>query len=137
MTPRTLAATYLGALERGDLEGVLALFHPEAIVHSPLYGPSPAAEFYPRLLTDTGRSELHLRGVTQGERLVGVWFRFDWTLPSGTAAGFECVDMLELDDEGLITTLRIFYDTVTTRTAFERETGGSWRPTGYPSPTAP
>jgi ketosteroid isomerase-like protein len=128
MTARTLAATYLAALERGDLEGVLALFHTEAIVHSPLYGPSPAAEFYPRLLTDTGRSELHLRGVTQGERLVGVWFRFDWTLPSGAAAGFECVDMLELDDEGLITNLRIFYDTVTTRTAFERETGGSWRP---------
>jgi ketosteroid isomerase-like protein len=129
MTARTLAATYLAALERGDLEGVLALFHPEGIVHSPLYGPSPAAEFYPRLLTDTGRSELHLRGVTQGERLVGVWFRFDWTLPSGTPAGFECVDMLELDDESLITNLRIFYDTVTTRTAFERETGGSWRPT--------
>ncbi|KAB2352253.1 nuclear transport factor 2 family protein [Actinomadura rudentiformis] len=129
MTASTLAASYLAALERGDLEGVLALFHPEAIVHSPLYGPSPAVEFYPRLLADTGRSELHLRGVTQGERLVGVWFHFDWTLPSGTAAGFECVDMLELDEEGLITNLRIFYDTVTTRTAFERETGGSWRPT--------
>jgi ketosteroid isomerase-like protein len=129
MTDRELAATYLAALERGDLTGILALFHPDAIVHSPLYGPLPAAEFYPRLLADTGRSELHLRGVTQGERLVGVWFRFDWTLPSGTATGFECVDMLELDDEGLITTLRIFYDTATTRTAFERETGASWRHT--------
>jgi ketosteroid isomerase-like protein len=129
MTARKLAADYLAALERGDLEGVLALFHPEAVVHSPLYGPLPAAEFYPRLLADTGRSELLLRGVTQGERLVGVWFRFDWTLSSGTAAGFECVDMLELDGEGLITTLRIFYDTATTRSAFERETGGSWRHT--------
>lgn len=37
--------------------------------------------------------------------------------------------MLELDDEGLITTLRIFYDTATTRTAFERESGASWRHT--------
>ncbi|MFG2004166.1 nuclear transport factor 2 family protein [Spirillospora sp. NPDC048911] len=129
MTARALAETYLDVLGRGDLEGILALFHPEAIVHSPLYGPSPAAEFYPRLLADTGRSELHLRDVTEGERLVGVWFRFDWTLPSGTPAGFECVDMLELDDEGLIKNLHIFYDTVTTRIAFERETGGSWRPT--------
>jgi ketosteroid isomerase-like protein len=128
MTARTLAAAYLAALGRGDLPALLALFHPEAIVHSPLYGPSPATEFYPRLLADTGRSELHLRGVTQGEHLVGVWFRFDWTLPSGAVTGFECVDMLELDDQGLITTLRIFYDTVTTRAAFEHETGGSWRP---------
>jgi ketosteroid isomerase-like protein len=129
MTARTLAATYLAALESGDLRALLALFHPEAIVHSPLYGPSPATEFYPKLLADTGRSELHLRGVTQGERLVGIWFRFDWTLPSGAPAGFECVDMLELDDQGLIKTLRIFYDTVTTRAAFEHETGSSWHPT--------
>ncbi|MCP9951134.1 nuclear transport factor 2 family protein [Actinomadura madurae] len=129
MTGRTLARAYLRALERGDLDEILALFHPDAVVHSPLYGPAPAAEFYPRLLADTGSAELHLRGATEGERLVGVWFRFDWTLPSGTPAGFECVDMLELDGDGLITTLRIFYDTVTTRTAFERETGGSWRDT--------
>ncbi|GAA4364255.1 nuclear transport factor 2 family protein [Actinomadura verrucosospora] len=127
MTAERLAADYLAALERGDLEGVLALFHPEAVVHSPLYGPLPAAEFYPRLLADTGRSELRLRGVTRGERLVGVWFRFDWTLSSGAEAGFECVDMLELDGDGLITALRIFYDTAPTRAAFERATGGSWR----------
>ncbi|MQA97944.1 MAG: nuclear transport factor 2 family protein [Streptosporangiales bacterium] len=128
MTARTLVSDYLDALERGDVPAVLALFHPEATVHSPLYGPVPAAEFYPRLLADTSRSTLHLRGVTQGERLIGVWFRFDWTLPSGAEAGFECVDMLELDDQGLITALRIFYDTSTNRMAFERETGGSWRP---------
>ena len=125
MTPRELAADYLSALGRADLDGILALFHPEAVVHSPLYGTLPAAEFYPRLLADTGRSELHLRGVTQGERLVGVWFHFDWTLASGAPAGFECVDMLELDDDGLITTLRIFYDTAPTRSAFERQTDGS------------
>ena len=45
-------------------------------------------------------------------------------------ADFECVDMLELDDDGLITTLHIFYDTATNRPAFERETGGFWRPAG-------
>lgn len=130
MTARSFASAYLGALERGDLEAVLALFHPAAIVHSPLYGPMPATEFYPRLLADTGRSRLHLRGVTQGERLIGIWFRFDWTLSSGAPTGFECVDILELDHQGLITALHIFYDTVTTRPAFERETGGSWRPNG-------
>jgi ketosteroid isomerase-like protein len=128
MTSHELAAAYLGALERGDLAALLALFRPGAVVHSPLYGPAPAAEFYPRLLTDTGQAKLHLHGVTQGEHLVGIWFRFDWTLPSGTDAGFECVDILKLDDQGLIAALHIFYDTAPTRPAFERETGGSWRP---------
>lgn len=130
MRAQALAAAYLAALERGDVQAVLALFRPGAMVHSPLYGPVSAGEFYPRLLADTGRSELKLRGVTEGERLVGIWFRFDWTLSSGAATGFECVDMLELDDQGLITALHIFYDTAATRPAFERETGGSWRPTG-------
>jgi ketosteroid isomerase-like protein len=130
MSAEALATAYLGALEQGDVPALLSLFHPEAIVHSPLYGPVAAADFYPRLLADTGESRLHLRGVTQGEGLVGIWFRFDWTLPSGAAADFECVDMLELDDHGLITSLRIFYDTANTRQTFESETGGSWRPTG-------
>ena len=130
MTARTLASDYLSAIERGDLAAILALFRPGATVRSPLYGPLPATEFYPRLLADTGRSELHLRGVTQNGPLVSIWFRFDWTLPSGAVADFECVDMLELDEEGLIAALHIFYDTATTRPAFERETGASWRPAG-------
>jgi hypothetical protein len=88
----------------------------------------PAAEFYPRLLADTGRSKLHLRGVTRGKRLVGIWFRFDWTLSSGMPANFECVDLLELDEHGLIAALHIFYDTAATRSAFEQQTGTSWQP---------
>lgn len=128
MNAERIASAYLGALESGNVAAVLALFHPEAIVHSPLYGPLPAAEFYPRLLADTGRARLHLHGVTEGRHLVGIWFRFDWTLPSGESADFECVDLLELHEDGRIRSLRIFYDTVTARPAFEKETGGSWRP---------
>ncbi|WP_372505867.1 nuclear transport factor 2 family protein [Actinomadura madurae] len=41
MTGRTLARAYLRALERGDLDEILALFHPDAVVHSPLYGRRP------------------------------------------------------------------------------------------------
>jgi hypothetical protein len=37
--------------------------------------------------------------------------------------------LLELDADGLIERLRIVYDTVDVRPAFERDTGGrSWRP---------
>jgi ketosteroid isomerase-like protein len=137
MTARTLASDYLSAIERGDLPAILSLFRPGATVRSPLYGPLSATEFYPRLLADTGRSELHLRGVTQDGPLASIWFQFNWTLPSGAAADFECVDMLELDEEGLITALHIFYDTAPTRPAFERETGTSWRPASGPATNTP
>jgi hypothetical protein len=123
-----IAATYLTALENEDVDTVLALFRPGALVHSPLYGSMPARQFYPSLFTDTRRARLHLYGVAEGDHLTAIWFRFDWTLPSGQPAGFDCVDMLTLDDDALIRELHIIYDTITVRPAFERETGQSWRP---------
>jgi ketosteroid isomerase-like protein len=136
MTGAEIATAYLNALENEDVAAVLALFQPEAIVHSPLYGPVPARRFYPALFTDTGRARLHLYGVAEGDHLAAIWFRFDWTLPSGQSAGFDCVDMLTLDHDGLISELHIIYDTITVRPAFERETGHSWRPGQPPgSPT--
>ncbi|MEV4096768.1 nuclear transport factor 2 family protein [Streptosporangium saharense] len=135
MTPEELAHAYLDGLERGDLDAVLGLYRPGGIVHSPLYGPMPASEFYPALFADTGRARLLLLGTTQGRTVTGaplvtIWFRFDWTLPSGQPANFECVDVLELADDGRIEALHIVYDTVTARPAFEAEKGEgtSWRP---------
>ncbi|MFJ8357355.1 nuclear transport factor 2 family protein [Streptomyces sp. NPDC093984] len=134
MTTAELVSAYLDGLERADTEAVLALFAPGAMVHSPLYGPRPATEFYPELFADTSRSRLTLLGVTegrthQGAALISFWFHFDWRLPSGAAAPFDVVDLAELDEDGRITTLRIVYDTVEVRPVFERETGSSWRPT--------
>jgi ketosteroid isomerase-like protein len=128
VTGAPIATAYLAALENEDVAAVLALFRPEAIVHSPLYGPVPARRFYPALFTDTGRARLHLHGVADGDHLTAIWFRFDWTLPSGRSAGFDCVDMLKLDRDGLISELHIIYDTIAVRPMFERETGRSWRP---------
>ncbi|GAA3090088.1 nuclear transport factor 2 family protein [Streptosporangium carneum] len=135
MTPERLASVYLDGLERGDLETVLSLYREGGIVHSPLYGPMPATAFYPALFADTGRARLRLRGVTEGrttagDPLVTIWFRFEWTLPSGQPANFECVDVMELADDGRVEALHIVYDTVTARPAFEAEkgAGSSWRP---------
>lgn len=47
MTAAELVSAYLSSLERADAEAVLELFAPGAMVHSPLYGPRPATEFYP------------------------------------------------------------------------------------------
>jgi len=56
----------MAALERADADAVLELCAPGAIVHSPLYGPRSATEFYPELFADTSRSTVTLRGTAEG-----------------------------------------------------------------------
>jgi len=126
--------TYLSALREADVERVLSLFAPEALVHSPLYGVMAAADFYPALFADTSAANLELRSVmhgrdTSGARTMSFWFHFDWRLPSGAAAPFDVIDAVTLDDDGRFTSLHILYDTVDVRPAFEAEAGRpSWRP---------
>ncbi|WKK24317.1 nuclear transport factor 2 family protein [Streptomyces olivoreticuli] len=112
MTTSELVSAYLAALERADADAVLKLFTSDAVVHSPLYGPQPAAEFYPELFADTNRSLLTLLGVMdgssqQGTALVSFWFHFEWRFPSGAAAPFTVMDIAELTDDGRIATLYI------------------------------
>jgi hypothetical protein len=133
ISPDDLVATYLGALSNSDAGLILSLFTDDAMVHSPLYGPSPAAEFYPALFADTTESHLTLKSVMQGvdeegETTVSFWFHFDWRLPSGKAAPFDVVDIAKVGPEGKIQELRIIYDTVEVRPVFEAEVGRpSWR----------
>ncbi|MBX3193531.1 MAG: nuclear transport factor 2 family protein [Schumannella sp.] len=126
--PHPLVTAYLDALGRSDLDAMLALFADGAIVHSPLYGELPATEFYPGLFADTSAATLTLLGTMRGAsvdgaELLSFWFHFDWRLPDGTAAPFEVIDLAELDRDGRIRSIRIVYDTVDVRPAFEDATG--------------
>jgi ketosteroid isomerase-like protein len=123
-----VVAAYLQAIRDGDADAMLALFADGAVVHSPLYGTLPAAEFYPGLFADTASATVTLLGTMRGtsvdgRALLSFLFHFDWVLPGGTAAPFDVVDVAELDDDGLISSIRIIYDTVDVRPAFEADTG--------------
>ncbi|HEX7834802.1 MAG TPA: nuclear transport factor 2 family protein [Pseudolysinimonas sp.] len=123
-----IVAAYLHALGSADVDGMLALFAEGAVVHSPLYGDLPATEFYPTLFADTASATLTLLGTMrgtsmEGRALLSFLFHFDWRLPDGTAAPFDVVDVAVIDDDGLIADLRIVYDTVDVRPAFEAATG--------------
>jgi ketosteroid isomerase-like protein len=137
VTPQELAEAYLGALGHGDLDALAGLFSDGAVVHSPLYGPLPAGDFFPALFADTAESRLTLRGVThgstaQGTPLVTIWFHFDWQLPSGQRAPFDVVDVLELAADDRIAALHIVYDTADVRPIFENETRRPSRPADQP-----
>ncbi|GGS49812.1 nuclear transport factor 2 family protein [Actinokineospora fastidiosa] len=123
------ADAYLSALESRDLDGVLALFAEDGQVHSPLYGPRPAEQFYTQLFEDSYSSSLTLIGTmsgsaADGDPLVSLWFYYDWTLVDGTSAPFDVVDVFQFDEEGKAKRLYIVYDTVEVRAAFEASTGG-------------
>lgn len=118
-----LCHCYLDALNTGDLEGVRALFTPDAEIVSPLYGVRPAHHFYAELFADTSRSETTLLNVfdtSSGNRSVALHFRYVWTLASGKVVEFECVDVFELtEDRQLFTRMTIIYDTAPLRADFE------------------
>lgn len=131
-----LVATYLRALAAADVGLAVSLFTADGVVHSPLYGPRPAQDFYSALFADTSQANLRLKSVMSGKdqdgrTTVSFWFHFDWRLPSGAAAPFDVVDVATLASDGKISELHIIYDTVDVRPAFEAEVGRqSWRQTG-------
>lgn len=128
MSNNEFAKAYIAALDAGDLNGLLALFAPGAMVHSPLYGSVVAPDFYKEMFAKSGNSKGTLLGVlgqgqtVAGRPLIAFWFRFDWILASGTHAPFDVVDLCELDDRGLVTNLNIVYDTADVRPFLAAET---------------
>lgn len=113
---------YLDALNEGNLEKVLSLFDPNAVVVSPLYGEIPATTFYRDLFADTNRSETQLLNIFDsigGNSTVALHFHYIWTLKSRKIVEFECVDVFEISpDRKKFTKLKIIYDTAPIRTDF-------------------
>ncbi len=128
-----IVTDYLRALSEADVDSILGLFGDGAVVHSPLYGPLSPSDFYPALFADTSAVHLTLRSVMRGIDQDGLdtvsfWFHFDWRLASGVSAPFDVVDVATLQADGRFTALRIIYDTVDVRPAFEADIGRrSWR----------
>jgi ketosteroid isomerase-like protein len=121
MTPSERAVAYLAALERADLDAILALFADEGVVHSPLYGTKPAADFFAGLFADTARSVLTHKATFIAEDGTGLALHFDyqWTLANGEVVTFEVVDVFRLAGDGRFASMTIIYDTAPLRAAFE------------------
>lgn len=112
---------YLQALSSGDYDTIMRLFSPTAIVHSPLYGERPAADFYWELIEDTQRSDITPLDYFENEARRGaVNFLYRWTMENGTTVEFDCVDIVEFADDDLITKIKIIYDTDHTRKHFDQ-----------------
>jgi hypothetical protein len=114
--------SYFKGLETGNLSMILHVFAGNAMIHSPLYGDVPAAEFYAKLFADTRRSDITLLNVfdsTENNYTTAVHFKYHWILSDGTPTHFECVDVFKFDETGKIADMTIIYDTAKLRPAFE------------------
>ncbi|TKC92580.1 nuclear transport factor 2 family protein [Trinickia terrae] len=106
--------TYLQALERGNVDAICALFTPDARIFSPFLGWMQPAPFFAKVDAASGESKITPIDIcisaTGAPRATG-YFIYDWGLKDGSAVRFECVDVFEFDDSGLIERMIIVYDT--------------------------
>ncbi len=128
MSVRDLCNAYLAGLDAGDLDAVLALFAPGAVVVSPLYGTMPARDFYAALFADTRASDTTLLDIfdrSEGGGGVALHFRYGWTLADGTPVAFEVVDVIELTvARDAFAKLTIIYDTAPLRSDWAKVHNG-------------
>lgn len=124
MSPEELCRSYLDALNEGNLDAVLDLFTKDAQIVSPLYGESSAKVFYKALFDDTNQSDTTLLNIFDNSKTgssIGLHFKYLWTLASGKKVSFECVDVIEIDQEKQkFSKLTIVYDTAPLREDFEQ-----------------
>ncbi|BBM84249.1 nuclear transport factor 2 family protein [Candidatus Uabimicrobium amorphum] len=113
---------YLEALNTKDLEGVLKLFHNEAVVYSPLYGEIKAELFYKTLFEDTTSSDTKLLDLFYSDSKktsVALHFNYRWQMKNGEHFEFDCVDIFEISSDATqFLKLTIIYDTAPLRDAF-------------------
>ena len=138
MGTKELVTEYLKALEGGNLEGVLALFTPDGVVYSPIYGKAPARDFYVGIFKDSPKTEVKLLGLlgrgetTSGGTMTGYWARFSNVLARGAHHELEVVVVMELKGDK-ISALHIVMDTAFIRPTFDKDTERA--PTGQqPAP---
>jgi hypothetical protein len=117
MTKKDIAKKYISHLQKGKTEQIIALFHKDGMVDSPLYGLKSASEFFKDLSEDTISSELSIQGVFEDEESnsIALYFNYKWILTNKKAVNFDVVDIIEFDQQSKILKLKIIYDTVNSR----------------------
>ncbi|PRW62344.1 nuclear transport factor 2 family protein [Actinopolyspora mortivallis] len=113
---------YVHRLDAGDVPGVLRLFSEEGVVSSPMQGKIPAREFYPELAATLQRADITAQEVfvsTTDPHRAAVHFRYDWVAAAENPPDFDCIDVITVDAQGLISELRFVYDTHPLRVAWQ------------------
>jgi hypothetical protein len=116
-----LCERYIEAVELADFEALDALFTPDAVVVSPLYGRLPAADFHRLLLADA-RTRLELRNLFDAANRApsgAMHLRCVLTFAHEETVCFDAVDLFDVAPDGeRFQSLTILYDSPATRAAY-------------------
>lgn len=115
MSPIQICKQYLAAADKADLNGVLSLFTPEALVISPLYGSLDVQTYHQRLFLHTKHSIIRLLHVFEEANdptSAALHFHYTWILQSGEKVELEIMAVFELtSDKSRLAKLTYIYDT--------------------------
>ena len=109
--PEALIRRYLAAMEKADLDGVLACFSPTGTAISPTYGEMPVRAFYETLFADTLEVRLKVKSIYAATDSPQKWmahFAYHWRRREGAVVDTELVDLFEMCD-GRIDRLRVIF----------------------------
>ena len=115
ITPDAAAAlcdAYLDALVAGDLEAVLALFSPDAVVEDPVgsepqQGVDPLRAFYQIACNSVSKAER-----VGPPRIAGAEIAFAFTITIGSTANAMCIDIIDVfscDSAGKVCGMRAYW----------------------------
>lgn len=109
--------SYFARLTASDMDGIIAMFEPDAKVQTPYVGSMNAAEFFAKLGVASARNKLTVFDVLVGERgdSVAAHFEYDWTLGSGDNIVFQGMDYFKFGTSGKFASLAVYYDTYPSR----------------------
>lgn len=107
---------YMTALAKCDLDGLCALFTPDAKVYSPLLGWVDPRPFFEKMctLSDIKKSSQIPHNTlisTEGKPTMIKHFTYHWVLKDGRETTFEVCDVFEFNEQNKITKETILYDT--------------------------
>lgn len=115
-----LVGAYLLELEKCTPDTICPLFTADADIFSPFLGWMKPRPFFSKLQDTSGPSSITPIDIcvrTKGQLRATGYFKYDWVLGDGSKVPFECVDVFEFNEVGLITKMIIVYDTYPIREA--------------------
>ena len=112
-TMKAALQAYVDRINAGDLEGVLALFAPGAVIEDPVGSPPKTGEDLPRWFADTMAFDTRITPVAPIRGSHGnaalVVFDVAFTPPGGKRMRIRSADVCTFDAAGLITTLHGYW----------------------------
>jgi ketosteroid isomerase-like protein len=117
---RAVVDEYVAATNRGDKDAVVALFHPDGVWHDPVgqpphVGRDGVAAFWDEVHALAERIELVPRDVIVAGREAAMVFEIRSTV-GGDVLELDAVEVFEIGADGLIATLKAYWDMSRART---------------------